>query len=133
MTDVVTPTEFAALLAGPKKSNKFFARKTSCDGYTFDSQSEANHYLELKSRLQAGDISALIIHPCFELQPAFTDYTGKRQRPIMYTADFSYTENGRYVVVDVKGGTATQTALFAVKAKMLKYHYPHIEFKIVIF
>jgi hypothetical protein len=110
--------------------NKYNARRVQCDGYTFDSQAEAYRYGELVMRVRAGEIVGLKVHPRFELQPAFRR-NGRNVRAITYTADFSYTEDGRCVVEDVKGGVATQTQLFRVKAKMFWYRYPDIEFRVI--
>ena len=54
-------------------------------------------------------------------------------RAITYTADFSYveTQDGHPVVEDVKGGKATQTAVFKLKVKLLKNKYRLIDFRIV--
>lgn len=114
-----------------KRRNKYNAQKVALDGYTFDSQAEGNRYLILRDMLERGEIAALEIHPHFELQPAFIDRDGKRQRAITYIADFRYWKDGKVVVEDVKGGKATQTAVFRLKAKMLRYRYPEFEFIVV--
>ena len=107
--------------------------KTKIDGYTFDSKAEANRYRELRILEMAHEITTLEVHPKYVLQDAF-EYHGRKLQPITYEADFSYyefTEGGKYVVEDVKGGRATQTALFKVKAKMFKKKFPDLEFRIV--
>jgi hypothetical protein len=84
------------------KRNKYNAVKREYDGYKFDSTKELNHYLYLKNKQGKGAISALIVHPRFNLFPK--DKTGLNEtiRAINYTADFQYIENGNTVVVDVK-------------------------------
>ena len=112
--------------------NKFNARKVYLDGYTFDSKAEAARYCELKLLERAGDIRNLLIHPKFIIVDGFTDNTGKRQRPAYYVGDFQYYDNdGNVIVEDVKGGRATQTALFRLKAKLFKRRYPEIDFRVV--
>lgn len=110
--------------------SKYNARKTIVDGITFDSQAEARRYGELKLMQGAGLISGLQCHPKFEILPAFT-YKGKRVRAVSYNADLQYIENKRIVVEDVKGGKATQTAVFRLKWKLAKHWYPYIDWRIV--
>ena len=107
--------------------------KVKTDGYTFDSKKEAQRYRELKMLKIAYEITDLVVHPKYVLQDGF-EYHGRKLQPITYTADFSYyefAEGGSYVVEDIKGGKATQTALFKVKAKMFKKKFPNIDFRIV--
>lgn len=100
----------------------------------FASQKEARRYDELMLMLKAGKIRDLKLQPQFTLQEAYTTPDGKRIRAIRYNADFSYEcmrpywyeysdkcpEDGWYLVVeDVKGGKATQTAIYKMKKKML--------------
>ena len=114
-------------------NNKFNARITPYMGYLFGSGKECARFKELLLLENAGEITNLVVHPKYLLQDGFK-YHGKKILPITYTADFSYyefTEGGSYVVEDVKGGKATQTALFKAKVKMLKNKFPEIDFRIV--
>jgi hypothetical protein len=102
---------------------KFNNRKTERDGIKFDSLAEARRYDELKLLERAGEITDLVVHPRFELQPAF-DRGGRRERAICYVADFQYNmEPGVTIVEDVKGGRATQTAVFKLKRKLWEYKH----------
>ena len=87
-----------------KKPNKYHARKTTVCGRTFDSKREAEVYLELLAQKQAGEIVRIGFQPSYTLLAGFVDNTGKKQRPITYTADFfvTYTD-GRSEVIEVKG------------------------------
>lgn len=87
-----------------KKANKYNAHKTVVQGHEFDSKREAEVYLELLAQKQAGEIVRIGFQPSYTLLEAFTDNTGKRQRPITYTADFfvAYAD-GHAEVVEVKG------------------------------
>jgi hypothetical protein len=99
------------------------------DGFQFDSMMEHRRYLELKMLLKAGSICDLHVHPTFKLQPAYySNSQGKKIAAILYTADFSYLEDGKVVVEDVKG---FRTAAFNLKRRMLEYLYPNIIFKVV--
>ena len=87
-----------------KKPNKYNARKTTGCGHTFDSKREADHYLEILARKQAGEIVRIGFQPQYTLLAGFVDNTGKKQRPITYTADFFVTyADGRSEVIEVKG------------------------------
>ncbi len=76
-----------------KRSSKYKANKTSVDGHTFDSQKEADYYVELKNRLKANDIKGFCIQPTFILAPG-----------LKYKADFIvFNKNMEPEVIDVKG------------------------------
>lgn len=87
-----------------RKPNKYNARKTVMCGHTFDSKREADYYLELLARKQAGEIVRIGLQPSYTLLAGFKDNTGKRHRPITYTADFLVIyADGHTEVVEVKG------------------------------
>ena len=96
--------------------------KPQIDGYTFDSELEARYYVErIKPLLDNGVPFTVIweakIHPRYEILPK----TG-RSKAVYYIADFEIKdENGRIIVVDVKG-MATEAAL--LKRKMFEHRYP---------
>ena len=102
--------------------NKYHARKVIVDGVTFDSQAEAYRYRELQLMQSAGEISNLHVHPRFIILDGF-ELNGKKERPIIYEADFMYNECGFHIVEDVKGGAATQTPVFKLKRKMFLSRY----------
>ena len=108
--------------------NKYRAKKTTIDGITFDSKLEGEYYKHLKLLEKAGEISNLQRQVPFELQPAYTDNTGKKIRPIKYVADFVYTRGDETVIVDVKG---VQTHEFKLKWKMLGYKFPNYKLEII--
>jgi len=97
-----------------KRISKYNAKKTMVDGILFDSKIESRRYMVLKSMLDKGKISDLALQPEFILQESFV-HDGKVARAIKYIADFSYFENGKHVVEDVKG-VATQA--YSLKKKM---------------
>jgi len=110
--------------------NKYNAKRIKIDGYFFASEKEGQRYRDLKLMNYNGNITDLIIHPKFELQEGFVDVEGKKIQKITYTADFQYIENGKTIVIDVKGGKATQTEAFKIKWKIVKYNYPTIYFRV---
>lgn len=117
VTATITPTP--SMRPMPRRS-KYAAKKVEIDGTVFDSHMEGAYYRELCLRRDAGEITAMIVHPEFELQPAFTK-NGKRFRPIKYVADFAVVyRDGSKAVIDVKGDA---TPVFRLKAKMYSYLY----------
>ena len=104
-----------------KGYKKYRSCKVEMDGVTFDSKREASRYLELKQMVKDGTIKDLVLQPSFELQEGFTNSKGKKVRPIIYKADFSYTDaDGQCVVEDVKG---METKDFKLKRKMFDFKY----------
>lgn len=76
---------------------KYGNRKTVYEGITFDSQKEARRYRELRLLQKAGQISELKLQVSYILIPA-----GNGERAVKYIADFTYVENGRQIVEDIK-------------------------------
>lgn len=112
-------------------STKYGNQKVTIEGQTFDSRREAHEYIFLRAKEQAGAISNLRLQPKFTLVEGF-EYFGERVRGITYKPDFAYTdEDGREVVVEVKGGKATQTEAYRIRAKLFKKQYPHIWLEVV--
>ncbi len=107
--------------------SKYNSRPADYDGFHFDSQAELTRYHGLKLMERNGDIESLTVHPVFPLMEGFT-YQGKKIRGIKYEADFSYYENGKRVVEDVKG---METPVFKLKAKLLMAKYPVMDFRVL--
>lgn len=97
--------------------NKYNAKRTTVDGITFDSKAESARYIELALMELSGEIARLELQPEFVLQPAFT-YRGKKERAIVYRADFRYLRlsDGVTVIEDVKG---QRTDAYKLKRKLL--------------
>ena len=110
---------------------KYYNKKTCIDGIEFDSLKEARRYQELKLMERAGMIKDLKMQVRFELIPAQyeeTERVGKNgqklkpkrriiEYPIVYIADFTYTdENGDYVCEDTKG---FKTKDYILKRKLM--------------
>ena len=87
-----------------RKANKYGAQKTTVCGRTFDSRREAEVYLELLAQKQAGEIVRIGFQSSYTLLAGFKDNTGKKQKPITYTADFFVTfADGHSEMIEVKG------------------------------
>ena len=102
-----------------RKPNKYNARKTTVCGHTFDSKREAEIYLDLLSRKQHGEIVRIGFQPQYTLLEGFKDNTGKKQKPISYTADFFVTfADGHSEVIEVKG---VRTRDYLLRKKLFLY------------
>jgi hypothetical protein len=91
------------------RRQKYGNKKCVVDGITFDSIREANHYKLLKLRESVGSISDLNLQVRFPLIVNSILIAA-------YVCDFVYVENGRRVVVDVKG---IKTRIYSVKRKLM--------------
>lgn len=101
---------------------KYRNKRITVDGITFDSQKEAVRYQELKLLERTGYIQNLQRQVPFVLIPK-QERNGKLiERPVIYKADFVYTENGEEVVEDVKS-EATKTKEYIIKRKLLLWQY----------
>lgn len=108
--------------------SKYNARRVTVDGVKFDSLAEARRYGELKVLQAAGAIAGLVIHPRYELQAAFEDREGQRWPPVVYVADFAYTEDGAPVVEDVKG---FETEAWKLKRRLFLARYPEHALRVI--
>ena len=108
--------------------NKYKNKKTTIDGFKFDSEMESHYYLYLKQLKEIGEVVDFVLQPTYLLQEGF-DLNGKRIRPITYKADFKVIyKDGHEEVIDVKGKLTEE---FKIKRKMLLYRYRDINFKCV--
>ena len=83
------------------------------------SQKERNRAWELKMLERAGKISSLSEQVRFELLPK-----QEGEQAAVYIADFTYWENGKFVVEDVKGYKGDNAyRLFVLKRKLMLYRY----------
>ena len=108
---------------------KYYSRKVTRNGVTFDSVKEYRRYCELVLLVKAGAIADLQRQVEFELIPAQRepDTIGVRggvkkgktiEQKCSYVADFVYTENGKTVVEDTKG---FRTKDYIIKRKLMLY------------
>lgn len=106
---------------------KYGNKITEIDGIKFHSRAEAVRYTELKLLVRIGDIKDLVLQPKFLLQDGFIDkWTGKKEQPIYYIADFGYTtRTGVHVIEDTKG---FRTKDYQIKRKLFIYKYQQYQF-----
>lgn len=93
-----------------RRPSKYGARAIEVDGVCFDSMAEAKRWFDLQTLERNGLISDLKRQVRFDLAVNGVNLG-------FYKADFTYTENGRAVVEDVKG---MRTPVYALKAKLMK-------------
>ena len=75
--------------------------------------------MELRQLETMGKISDLKLQHTFTLQEAFTTESGERIQAIKYIADFTYMEDGRFVVEDVKSPATRNNPVYRMKNKMM--------------
>ena len=112
--------------------SKYQNKKTIVDGIEFDSKREANHYRELRLLERAGKIQHLRRQVRYQLIPAQYENIpqyGKNglriqdkrvcvERELSYIADFTYQQDGKLVVEDVKG---YRTSAYTIKRKLMLF------------
>lgn len=101
----------------------------------YDSTKEYRRSLDLRLLEKAGRISNLERQTILEIFPAFVDKDGKKHRAITYHADFTYIEEGREIVEDVKGYSKQKkqflcTEAFRLKWKLLQSLYSEKTFRL---
>ena len=95
--------------ANESKPSKYGNKKTEIDGKVFDSQGEGNRYFQLRILQRAGHIKDLKCQVKFELEINGVKICN-------YIADFTYLEDGRYVVEDFKG---MRTQVYKIKKRLM--------------
>lgn len=122
-----------------KRKGRQSSRKVTYFDITFDSQTEANRYLELRAMEERGEIANLRVHPKYILQPEFKTKNDEKVRAITYTPDFVYYRDGLAHIEDVKGWkldreTGKRRPIIQddaeLKIKLLKYKFPTAVFLI---
>ena len=90
---------------------KYFAKKTTIEGITFDSLTEAARYRELRLLEKCGEIVDLAVHPKYPI-------VVNGQKICNYIADFSYRNSG-LVVEDVKSPVTRKLPAYRLKKKLM--------------
>lgn len=136
----LTAKQFRSKFLGKKKvvgkGQKFGNKKVVNEYGVFDSIKEADTYAKFVLLMKSGAISNLRRQVKYELIPTQwreeeaqpkTKTTIKRKciaRKAVYTADIVYTDKqGNDVVIDVKGGKATQTEAYGLRKKLMLWRY----------
>lgn len=116
-----------------KGKSKYKAKKTEVDGIKFDSQKEANRYLELKLLEKQGLIKNIKVQVPYLLLDTIK-YKGKTYPKTKYYADFQYIENktNKVIVEDVKSEITRKDKVYRLKIKLLLSKYKDIDFREII-
>ena len=86
----------------------------------FDSLKERQRWYELRLMERAGKIQGLERQIRFELVPAQYQNGKCVERRCDYVADFTYWENGKFVVEDCKG---FRTDVYKIKRKLMLWRH----------
>lgn len=109
--------------ASGEKKSKYRSKKVWVDGICFDSQKEADKYLELKVAARCRQIDGFLYHGNVILAEGFD----KEHRALTYETDFVVLKpDGTYEIIDTKG---YETQVFKNKMKVCKAKYPRLEIK----
>lgn len=96
--------------------SKYHSRKVIKDGGSFDSVKEYRRWCELKLLERAGRITGLERQTPFELIPSQKIDGKVVERACRYVADFTYYQDGRWIVEDTKG---FKTKDYIIKRKLM--------------
>ena len=111
---------------------KYFSSKVKMYGMTFDSKTEASHYMKLKTRQDNGEITNLQLQVEFEIIPKLvvdelkvlktkTKLVHKvLERAAHYTADFVYEEKGKIIIEEVKSRGTMLARDYPLRRKLIR-------------
>ena len=103
------------------KRAKYGNRKIENEDGKFDSQKEYLRFKELQLLQRSGAISELSRQAVFVLDESVKFDSEPRAKPaIRYMADFSYIENGKLVIEDVKSKITKENPVYRIKKHLLK-------------
>lgn len=120
-------------------SNRYFhTKKVEFEGIIFDSTPERDCYRILREAEKRGLISDLKLKEVFTLIPRQTEAVVHhlktkdkvveefREHPLTYESDFTYIQNGKKIILDVKGDWLTED--YRIKRKVARWvGYPITE------
>jgi len=101
---------------GKREEMKYGNKKIQVGSLVFDSKAEYSRWRELLLLARSGRIQNLHRQNRFELIPKQDG-----ERAVNYTADFTYVENGKFIVEDVKSAATKRDKAYIIKRKLFKY------------
>lgn len=104
---------------GERKSGRIPHNYVRVGDEQFDSQAEADRYMELRVAEKAGLISELECHPHYDLIPTQKVPGQRAFRPHGYTADFQYMRDGQLIVEDVKSVKTREERDYIINRKLM--------------
>lgn len=114
--------------SGRRKGRYPNTKKKVVDGYTFDSGTEADRYLDLKLLLYAKQIRDLRVHPRYkwivggvEIRKYSKRYHNAG-RIVVYIADFDYycLDRDKFIIEDVKMASGHRTEVYLIKKAVMR-------------
>lgn len=97
----------------PKKPSKYKNEKVDTKDGKFDSKKEHAYYGKLQMRERAGEISDIQKQVKFKCEV-------NGMLICNYIADFTYVENGKLVVCDVKSEMTKKLPVYRLKKKLMR-------------
>jgi hypothetical protein len=113
--EAMTAEEYRAAI---KKAPKYRNQACEMGGEKYRSKREMARHLTLMQMQASGLISELRREVPFTLVPRQRRADGKAERAVSYVADYTYVEDGRVVVEDVKS-KPTKTPEYVIKRKLM--------------
>ena len=104
---------------GERRAGKIPHNYVRVGDEVFDSQAEADRYMELLVLQKAGQIEELECHPRFQLIPAQKVPGHGSFRGHRYTADFRYKRGGDVIVEDVKSVQTREERDYSINRKLM--------------
>lgn len=112
--------------------SRFFARKASCkNGHTHASITEAKRCDHLHEKQAAGEIISLRTEPRFTFVINDREVKMRNGQVARVTFDFTYIENGRQVVEEVKARNGWMSRDVPLRIAIFKAIWPDIELRII--
>ncbi len=113
------------LLANPdeKKRSKYGNVKTEVSELSFDSQSEADRYSELRILERLGEIENLVLQPEYKLADGVLfEGDSRRKKDLLYIADFTYycKKRAKQIIEDVKSPATAKCKVYRMKKHLMK-------------
>lgn len=111
---------------------KYFSKKVRNAFGTFDSKAEYNRFLVLKDMAMKGMIGELHTHVRFLIIPALVKeetlqlktklkkVTKTVEQAAYYTSDFTYIENGKFVIEEVKSAATRLARDYPLRRKLIR-------------
>lgn len=107
-----------------KQENKYRNKRIENTYGEFDSIKEWRRYMWLLNLQKFKQIEKLQRQVVFLLIPSQRDSNGKIvEKSCSYVADFTYYENGKLVVEDVKSEITRSNAAYIIKRKLMLYQH----------
>lgn len=106
---------------GEKKSGKIPHDYVRVNGIEFDSQAEADRYMELLMLRDQGIVSNIQVQPQWELVPKQSVPGKPYFRKHVYTADFQYERDGKTIVEDVKSVKTREERDYIINRKLMYF------------